>query len=140
MKILLAVDGSEYTKQMLAYVAAHPELLGPGNEFTAFTVVASIPPRAAGYIDHKVIEEYYTEHAEEVLKPVREYAAQKGWKMVCAHGHGHAGDEIAEFANAGKFDLVVMGTHGRSVLGNVVLGSVATRVIALAKSPVLLVR
>lgn len=140
MKILLAVDGSDYTKRMLAYVAAHPELLGPAHEYTAYTVVPRIPPRAASYLDPKVMEDYYGEQADEVLKPVTAFGAQNGWKLQVAHGHGHAGDEIAEFANQGQFDLVVMGTHGRSMLGGVVLGSVATRVIALVKHPVLLVR
>ena len=39
MKILLAVDGSKYTKRMLAYVAAHDEWLGPGHEYTVFNGV-----------------------------------------------------------------------------------------------------
>ena len=51
MKVLLAVDGSDYTKRMLAYLAAHRELLGPGHEYTAVTVVTRIPPHAARHID-----------------------------------------------------------------------------------------
>ena len=43
MKILLPVDGSEYTKRMLAYVAAHDELLGGDHEYFVLTVVPSIP-------------------------------------------------------------------------------------------------
>jgi nucleotide-binding universal stress UspA family protein len=36
-------------------------------------------------------------------------------------------------------DLIVMGTHGHSALGNVVMGSVATGVLARCKAPVLLI-
>jgi nucleotide-binding universal stress UspA family protein len=36
--------------------------------------------------------------------------------------------------------LIVMGSHGHSSLGNVVLGSVANRVLARCKTPVLLIR
>jgi hypothetical protein len=39
MKILLPVDGSQYTKRMLGYVAAHEELFGPQHEFVFATVV-----------------------------------------------------------------------------------------------------
>ena len=46
MKILLAVDGSDYTKRMLAYLATHEEMLGKADSFTALTVVPAIPPRA----------------------------------------------------------------------------------------------
>ena len=33
MKILLAVDGSPYTKKMLAYLATHAEMFGTNNQF-----------------------------------------------------------------------------------------------------------
>ena len=46
MKIRLPVDGSAYTKRMLGYIAAHDELLGPGHEYTLFTVVMRVPPHA----------------------------------------------------------------------------------------------
>ena len=47
---------------------------------------------------------------------------------------------IAKHADSGKFDLVMMGSHGNGVLVNLVLGSVATKVLANCKTPVLLVR
>jgi nucleotide-binding universal stress UspA family protein len=47
---------------------------------------------------------------------------------------------IAALANKGKFDLLMMGSHGHSTLGNLVMGSVATKVMAHCTAPVLLVR
>jgi len=47
---------------------------------------------------------------------------------------------IAEFAAAGHFDLIVMGTHGRRGLEHALLGSVAERVVRTAPCPVLAVR
>ena len=46
MKILLAVDGSAYTKKMLAYLATHDEMFGANNAVTLITVQAPLPPRA----------------------------------------------------------------------------------------------
>ena len=43
MKILLAVDGSDYTKKMLAYLSTHAELLSPNNSYTLLTVQAQLP-------------------------------------------------------------------------------------------------
>jgi nucleotide-binding universal stress UspA family protein len=140
MKILLAVDGSAYTQRMLAHLAAHNELLGPGHEYTALTAVTQVPSRAAGFLSHEVLHGYYEEQAEHVLKPVRAFATQQGWQIDCRHVVGHAADAITEFAEAGKFDLLVMGTHGHTPLGSVVLGSTTMRVIAQSKLPVLLVR
>ena len=140
MKILLAVDGSDYTKRMLSYIAAHDELVSPKNQFTALTVVAPVPPHAASFLQRSVLDSYYGEEADKTLAPVRAFAQQTGWALDAKHAVGSAGDLIAELAESGKFDLVVMGTHGHGALGNMVLGSVANRVVAKCKTPVLLVR
>lgn len=140
MKILLPVDGSDYTKRMLAHIGAHDELLGPAHDYVAFTAVAPVPPHAASYLDRQTLEVYYREQAEEVLRPVKRFAEQHGWKLRTSHAAGHAAIAIAAFAEAEKPDLIVMGTHGHSALGNVILGSVATGVLARCKAPVLLIR
>jgi len=140
MKILLPVDGSAYTKHMLAYIAAHDELLGPGHEYTALTVVTPISAYASRFLDRATLDGYYREQGEQVLEPVRAFAAQQGWKLRTLQMQGHPADEIAAFAAEDKSDLIVMGTHGHTSLGNVVLGSVATGVLARSKAPVLLVR
>jgi nucleotide-binding universal stress UspA family protein len=75
-----------------------------------------------------------------VLQPVSRFAEQKGWKVRVVHHQGHAADAIAAFAEAEKPDLIVMGTHGHTALGNVILGSVASGVLARCKTPVLLIR
>ena len=53
---------------------------------------------------------------------------------------GPVANEIAEFARQGQFDLIVMGTHGRTGLRHLVLGSVAETVVRTAPCAVLTVR
>ena len=48
--------------------------------------------------------------------------------------------ELTDTAKRGKFDLVVMGSHGHGLFRNLVLGSVATRVLAACTVPVLIIR
>lgn len=140
MKILLAVDGSEYTKRMLAYLAAHEEWLGPAHDYTAITAVPSIPPRAASVLDKSLLTGYYEDEAEKVFKPIRAFFAKQGIKAKFVDKVGHAADVIIKAAEGGKYDLLVMGSHGHSALGSLVMGSVTTRVLAGCKTPVLLVR
>jgi nucleotide-binding universal stress UspA family protein len=140
MKVLLAVDGSHYTKRMLSYIAAHDELLGPGHEYLVFQAIASIPAYPTRFLDRAVIDGYYLEQSEQVFVPVRAFADQQGWKVRFVYAHGPAAEEIAAIAEAEKVDLIVMGTHGHSSLGNVILGSVASGVLARCKLPVLLIR
>lgn len=53
--------------------------------------------------------------------------------------HGHPVSGIIDYANENGCDLIVMGTHGRGMLGNMLIGSVAERVVRKAKCPVLTV-
>lgn len=49
-------------------------------------------------------------------------------------------EQIVRFSNARRVDMIVMGTHGRSGLTKAILGSVASRVLASARCPVMTVR
>lgn len=140
MNILLAVDGSPYTKRMLAYLAAHDELIGPARQFTILTVVTPVPPHVTSYLDRDTLQKYYADQAEDVLKPVRAFAEQNKWSPTYVNKVGHAPDVIAATAKEGKFDLLVMGSHGHSALGSLVMGSVTSRVLAHCPTPLLIVR
>jgi nucleotide-binding universal stress UspA family protein len=139
MKVLLAVDGSAYTKRMLAWVAAHGEFFDAQTEYTVLTAVGEIPPHA-GFFELGDLKGYYAARAEEVLKPVRAFIAQKQWRATYEHRIGPAADAIATAATKGEFDLLMLGSHGHSALANLALGSVATGVLARCKTPVLLIR
>ncbi len=140
MKILLAVDGSAYTKKMLAYLANHDELFGGGNDFTAITVQSPLPPRARAAVGADVANQYYEEEATKVTSTVAKFLKRHGIEPKLLHKVGPAGDTIAKTATSGKYDLVIMGSHGHSALGNLVLGSVASKVLAQCQVPVLIVR
>lgn len=140
MKILLAVDGSPYTKKMLAYVVTHDDVFTTGNEYTLLTVHPALPPRARAALGKDVVDNYHVEEAERVLAPAAKFLLRHGIDARSAWKVGHAGEVIARFADAGKFDLLVMGSHGHGALVNLVMGSVATQVLAHCRVPVLLVR
>jgi nucleotide-binding universal stress UspA family protein len=140
MKILLAVDGSAHTRRLIDYVAAHPQWSGGGHEYTVVHVVSSVPPGAAAMLSKQDLTAYYEDEAEQVFAPVRPLLQEKGLKVEYAGKVGHAGDTIAQMAESGGYDMVMMGSHGHGALGKLVLGSVATRVMAQCHVPVLLVR
>lgn len=140
MKILLAVDGSEYTTRMLEYLAAHKEWSHAGHAFTVFNAVLPVPHRAAAFAGPDLVHGYYEDEARLVLEPVRATLAAHDIEAAFAHRVGHAAEEIAAFAEKEKFDLVVMGSRGQGALTNLVLGSVAMKVLARCAVPVLLVR
>ena len=141
MKILLAVDGSPFTKKMLAYLAAHEELITVGrHEYTALTVQPALPPRARAALSKEMVDEYYAEESSKVLDPVAKFLAQSGITPICRAEIGPAGETIAKIAQDDKFDLIIMGTHGHGSLGKLVMGSVSTQVLANCDVPVMLIR
>lgn len=140
MKILVAVDGSSFTKRMLAYLVAHDEWLGNAHQYTVLHAVPAVPPRAAAVLDKAVLKSYYDDEAEKVLKTVRTFFDKQKVRAEFVSKVGPAADVISAAANKGKFDLLLMGSHGHSTLGNLVMGSVATKVMSQTDVPVLLVR
>lgn len=140
MKILLAVDGSAFTKRMLAYLAAHDEWLGDRHQYTVLNTVTPVPARAAAVIDRDTLKGYYNDTSEAVFKPIRAFFKKQGIAADFVGKVGHAPEVIAKSADAGNYDLLVMGSHGHGTLGNLVMGSVATKVLSACKTPVLLIR
>jgi nucleotide-binding universal stress UspA family protein len=141
MKILVPVDGSAYTKRMLGYLAAHDEWLGGSHTYTVLHSVPPVPARAASVIEPAVLKAFYEDEAEKVFKPIRAFFAKKPDLQVSFVAKpGSAPDTIGAMAEKGHFDLIVMGSHGKGALTNLIMGSVATKVLAYCKVPVLLVR
>ena len=140
MKILLAIDGSAYTKKMIAYLVTHAEMFSPAHTYTLFHVQPQLPGRARAAVGAKVVRQYLSEEAEKVLAPVSKFLVRHGLDPKSEWHVGHAADEIANAASREDYDLIVMGSHGHTALANLVMGSVATRVLAQCDTPVLLVR
>ena len=140
MKILIAADGSAYTRRMLAYLAAHDEWLGARHDYTVVHCLLAVPHRAAAFVGADVVRSFHEEDAESVFRPIRAFFQQQGISAAFVHRIGHAAESIARLADEGKFDLVVMGSRGHGDLANLVLGSVATQVLARCSVPVLFIR
>ncbi len=77
-------------------------------------------------------------HEELVELAEKELGAEIEWEVVL--GRGNAAEEVERIARAKHADVVVIGTHGRTGLSRVVLGSVAEAVVRRAPCAVLTVR
>lgn len=141
MKILLAVDGSTYSKKMLAYLATHEGIFSTANnDYTVFTAQAALPTRARAVVGKEVVDNYYAEESEKVMAPVTKFLLRHGIHAKTLWKVGNAGELIGKLAEDGEFDMVVMGSHGHGAWANLVMGSVATQVMAHCTVPVLMVR
>ncbi len=140
MKILLAVDGSSYTKKMLAYLVMHGEFFSAHYDYTIFTVQPQMPLHVVSAVGKDIVRSYHADEAESVLSPVSLFLVRHGIDAKSSWRVGQAAETIAKLATTGRFDLILMGSHGHGSVVNLVMGSVATKVLANCKVPVLLIR
>ena len=140
MKILLAVDGSKYTKKALAFLVAHESLAGPEDELIVLNVQPPVPPRVKTMLGASAVTSYHSDEAQKVLKPITAFLARHKVSSRSSWKVGPVAEEIVTAAKKEKAHLVVMGTHGHGLLGRALMGSVAQRVVAQCDLPVLLVK
>ena len=140
MKILFAADGSKYTKKALAFLVTHEALAGSDGEVVVIHVQIPVPPRARAMLGGETVTAYYRDEADKVLAPIERFLARHDLKFRTRRALGHPGQEIVRAARREKAHLIVMGTHGRGLVGRALMGSVAQNVVADAEVPVLLVK
>lgn len=140
MKILLAADGSRYTKKALAYLVNHEEVAGDGGEVIVLNVQAPVPPRVKGMLGAAAVADYHRSEAEKVLNPIDRFMKRHGIPYRTKWVVGAPGQEILRAAKREKVQLIVMGTHGHGLLGRALMGSVAQTVVTDCDVPVLLVK
>jgi nucleotide-binding universal stress UspA family protein len=113
-------------------------------ELTLVHVMSPIAPIAGeGYVSPKMYEDIAASSRAWAQKQLDRLLAKAKTSGVRAKSYvleGVAHDQIARIARSRHADLIVMGTHGRSGLAKLFLGSVAGRVVAAAPCPVLTVR
>ena len=140
MHILLAADGSKYTKKALAFLINHVSLLNETDHLHVLHVQMKMPPRVNTVAGKELVASYREVEAEKVLQPIRKFLDRHGTNYTADWIIGNPADDIVQTAKADKAHLIVMGTHGHGVLGRILMGSVAQRVVAHGDIPVLLVK
>jgi nucleotide-binding universal stress UspA family protein len=139
-RFLVPVDFSEYADQALEYAMGLAGKLGA--RLTLLHVIQALP---LGGVDMGVSLPYtYLQDLEaEITNSLQAYLERvtaAGLEGEIAVVHGVPFHEIIETAKLQQVDLIIMGTHGRTGLQHVLLGSVAEKVVRLSPCPVLVVR
>jgi len=141
MKILVAIDGSAPSLATLEHLVRCLSWFRETPEVTLVYVHPAIPyKRAAAWAGKEAVHRYYEEESDEALAGARALLDGHAIAYAIEKRVGDAAHEIVAAAGAGGFDVIVTGTHGHTALANVVMGSVTTKVLALSKVPVLLMK
>lgn len=142
-KILCPVDFSDCSKLALDEAMRMAESFGA--ELTVlhcFEGSQYVRPDLVGWTyagEHRPLREIAQDDARAELAALRATVGDpKGvhWRVE----EGTPVETILEESNAGLYDLIVVGTHGRTGLTHLLLGSVAERIVRSAACPVLTLR
>ncbi|QJR14235.1 universal stress protein [Usitatibacter palustris] len=141
MKILLAADGSEYTRRATRQLVKLAAALAQPPEIHLLNVHPPLPYAGAAAIAESPVTKYHADEcaaalavAEAVLLDASVPFYRSTWIA------GNTGEMICGYAATNAIDLIVMGSHGHGTLRNLTLGSVADAVLRQAPCPVMIAR
>jgi nucleotide-binding universal stress UspA family protein len=148
MKILIAADGSEFSRKAVEKCCEFLET-GNGADIRIISLVERIKPMAAE--PFAISEDYFLrmegdllKQAEKVVSEAEEIIGKKiGREKVTVEGKVYTGNVkqiIVDEAENFKADLIVVGSHGYGFFDRMLLGSVSNFVVHHAPCSVLVVR
>jgi nucleotide-binding universal stress UspA family protein len=139
-RILVGVDGSPEAAAAAEKAADLAKAVGAQLQI-AYVVPRRPPPGPEAYLAptdrHDLVERHY---AAALLHDVELRCAREGLVVDSATHTGPTAETLADAADEGKFDLIVVGHRGRGGVRRTLLGSVADRLVQISHKPVLIVR
>ena len=146
LRLLLAVDGSDYGESAAAFIADHPGLFGPNPTIDVIFVAPDYTKMALAEVDSvtpaptlKFFEKENQLAWENAVTPVLATLRDAGIDAKAVKRTGDAAEAIAAYAGENA-DLIVMGSHGWGKFKSAVLGSTAAKVGAATELPILIIR
>ena len=139
--MLFATDGSAPALAALkSLVHRHALFAGP-FDLTVLTVHYAMPfKRAAAWAGHDALKKYYDEECDAALAPAIAELTARGIQFKTEKRVGDPAATIVAAGVEGGYDMLALGAQGHSALAHLMLGSVAAKVIAASRIPVLLLR
>lgn len=141
MKVLLPVDGSDCSLRAVDHLITHGAWFREVPEIHLLHVHAPIPiGRVQAHVGKETLHAYYLEESQEAVAAAQKKLDAAGL-FHTTHLHvGQPAEVIARMVGEVHPDLIIMGSHGRTGVVELVMGSVASRVLHLVQCPVLLVK
>ena len=140
-KILVAYDSSGYANRAFrsALDIAEPNK----SKITILTVVTGIYQPSIGFSMkfNKDVMKKHTKILQKIFSELKKEASEKGVSIsLKILQNPSVSKAIISYVNSSKFDVIVMGSHGRKGINKIILGSVANDVAHKAKIPVMVVK
>lgn len=136
-KMVVAYDGSPGSQKALAWAV---DLAAKLNSDVVAVIVVK-PPEFSTSIDE--VDEWYADgekRYQPLLAKAIAYGEERGVALQAEFLKGHPAESIIRYAADRRADLIVMGTRGMGGFKNLVIGSVAQKVVTYSKVPVTVIK
>ncbi len=142
MKILIAVDGSKCSLDAVQCLVDHADWYRGKPEVELVTVHLPVPklPGMGAAVGKNQLQKYYEQEGQAQLTAAKRKLDAAGLPHEAKVLVGPVAESIVQHAKAQSCDLIYIGTRGMTEIGNVLLGSTATKVLHISDIPVLLVK
>jgi len=142
LKVLVPVDGSESSGRAVDFLIKELGWFKGGAEIHLLNVQPPLPygKRVSSVLGHDQLAQYHQEEGMAALKNAMQKLDAAKVKYHYHIGVGEGAEVICQFAKEKGCDRILIGTRGLGSVSNLVLGSIATKVIHLSPVPVLLVK
>jgi nucleotide-binding universal stress UspA family protein len=143
-KILVPIDFSSCSRVALGKAAELAKSFGAAVDLVhVWEAPAFVAPEAMVGVagSSQTLSQLAREHAENSMREFVESARGEGVDIGTSFvEQGDAAKTIVDLAEREGYDLIALGTHGRTGLAHLLLGSVAEKVVRRSSRPVLTVR
>lgn len=140
MKILLAVDGSPISTRATKYAAKLVTRLAEPAELILLNADPPLLQAVAVKLGLLAVNRYHAENGQYAIRAARTALKRAQVPFIERLVVGEPAETIAKEARKERCDLIIMGSHGHGALQRILLGSVASKVLAHTDIPVTVVR
>ena len=140
LKALVPIDGSSASERAVRHVIALAKGREPMEVHLISVQEQADAPELRRFLKPAEIKRNQLAHGDATLGAAKKLLERAGVPYTAHVLIGDPAEKIATFARRGRFDKIVMGTHGRTGMAALLMGSVATKVLHLTTVPVTLVK
>ena len=141
-RVLLPIDGSDCSLRGVALVIAKRSLYSSPDDLDIHLVNVQAPfsHDVSRFASHDQMADFHRDESKKQMQGACKLLDAAGARYVCHYEVGKVDEKITTLADELHCDQIVMGTHGRGALKELLVGSITLKVVHLSKIPVLLVK
>ncbi len=138
-KILVPIDGSKHANLAMDKAKEFADAFGSAIELVNVNDFHQHMFSYGAGVEEKFVE-LFDQISKEILTDGKQKLAALGDRVTTVQLEGTVATTLIDYANNGDYDLVIIGSHGKGAVRDLLMGGVAHKITMHIKKPILIVR